>query len=350
MFQAVPSFMPIYDRLGGDLVTPRMVTSRAIKRVYPSANVSRDFELFPSLSGGRRKLEYADLIIAGAPYINTLKPYSAKKYMVFHGTYAYMGIREIKRIAHFDRICVLGPRMMNLIEKSGLSDRAELSGYLPFMNYPSRNTDERIRFLKSLGLDPLKRTVVYLPWGKPYGSWDLMARKLLKEVPQDYNLILRPHPSQAVSLRLRDQIEFFKIKELVKSRRSTYLDLTSQKLSLIYANVDLIISDGTSPAEESLYYDIPQVFIETKRFSRDVVVDMLREEGSDSDHIEQVTQLYGCGQIITPDVKNLELILYDAISSSGFYSESRQNYFNFVFGNRSFDLQHNLIESIRKYA
>ena len=342
--------MPIDDRLGGVIVTSRFSTASAINRVYGDVDVYKEGKIFSSIYPAYKALEEAKLIVTGAPYLNALKAYSALKYMVFHGTYAYMGLKEVKRLEHFDKVCAIGPRMMDVLESAGLADKSKLSGYLPFMSFPERNVNDKFRFLHSLGLDPQRKTIVYLPWGKPFGSWDLMVRKLLIETPPEYNLILRPHPSHANSFRVNDFIEFYKIKQMVRNRDFTYLDLTSQKLSSIYANADLIISDGTSPAEESLFYDLPQLFIETNRFSRDSVVSMLRSQGINHKHLEKVLGLYSCGQSISPQTQNLSTLISDAMLYSDKYANARESYFNYVFGNRSFDLQNALIESMRGYV
>lgn len=350
MYQAVPTLMPLCRALGGKFVTPRASTASAIRRVYADASVVRDNRLFGRFSAGHRLLKASDLIVTGAPYKNVLQAYSAKKYMVFHGTFAYMTVKEVHGMAHFDRLCVIGPRMMRVIEKGGLADKAMLCGYIPFLDYPVKDEQSRRMFLTNLGLDPAKKTLIYLPWGNPYGSWGSIAEKLLNEIPGDYNLILRPHPSQSVTLRLKDRLAFMRLGKIIKARGSAYLDLTAQKLSLLYANADLIVSDGTSPAEESLYYDLPQIFVETERFSRVVVEQLMRGQGADDSQIESVIRLYDCGKIMTPQTKKLDILVQDALEAKDEYADERQRYFSYVFGARNNEAQLNLIESMRQYA
>ena len=350
MYQAVPTLMPLYRALGGNFVTTRASTARAIRRVYPDASVVRDNKLLGKFSAGHRLLKASDLIVTGAPYKGALQAYSAKKYMVFHGTFAYLTVKEVQAMAHFDRLCVIGPRMMQVVEKAGLADKAMLCGYIPFLDYPTRDEQYRNIFLTNLGLDPAKKTLIYLPWGNPFGSWNLMAEKLLNEIPADYNLILRPHPSQSVTLRPKDRLAFMRIGKIIKARGSAYLDLTAQKLSLLYANADLIISDGTSPAEESLYYDLPQIFVETEHFSREVVQKIMRAKNADDQHIAAVTSIYKCGKILTPQTQNLDTLVQDSLETKDGYASERQRYFYYAFGARSHEAQQNLIESMRQYA
>lgn len=350
MYQAVPTLMPFYRELGGQFVTPRSGTARAIRRVYPDTSVVRDNRLFGHFSAGHRLLEKSDVIVTGAPYKSVLQAYSARKYMVFHGTFAYMTVNEVQAMAHFDRLCVIGPRMMHVVEKAGLADKAILSGYMPFMDYPVKDEQSRQKFLTNLGLDPAKKTLVYLPWGPPFGSWDLIAEKLLREIPADYNLILRPHPSQSVTFRLKDRLAFMRLGQIAKSRGSAYLDFTAQKLSNLYANADLIISDGTSPAEESLYYDLPQILVETEYFSRQYIEQLMRSKGADDQQIEALVKLYDCGKIMTPQTQKLDVLVQDALETRDQYAGARQSYFDYTFGVRGHVAQLSLIESMRQYA
>jgi hypothetical protein len=350
MYQAVPSLLPFYRELGGSYVTTRAGTARAIKRVYSDVNVVRDNKLLGRFSAGHRLLQKSDVIMTGSPYKNALSQYSAKKYMVFHGTFAYMTEKEVRAMAHFDKLCVIGPRMMDVVEKADLADKATLTGYLPFLEYPQKSEEQRYTFLTGLGLDPTKKTLVYLPWGKPYGSWDLIAEKLVREIPNSYNLILRPHPSQSVSFRLKDWLAFKRLEQIIKSRGSAYLDLTAQKLPLLYANSDLVISDATSPAEESLYYGLPQMLVETNRFSRTVVGQMMRNQGADDRQIDLVTRIYDCGKIIRPQTQQLDTLVQDTLENSHQYVSQREAYFSYAFGERGNHASKALIESMRQYV
>ncbi len=350
MYQAVPALRQLQVALGGSFVSTRSSTVKAIRKNYPQADALHLRSMWPKFSAGYRQMSESDLIVTGSPNNSLLKTFRAKKYMVFHGTYAYLSVNEVRAMEHFDHLCVLGPRMMQVVENAGLAGKASFSGYLPFLEYPQKDAGARQQFLLGLGLDPAKKTLLYLPWGKPYGSWDLIAEKLLREIPASYNLILRPHPSQSVTMRFRDRLGFMRLQKIIKARGAAYLDLTAQKLPLLYAHADLIISDGTSPAEESLYYDLPQIFVETERFSRTVVSRMMHAKNSDKKQIESVIRLYDCGKILAPQTVNLERLVQDAIDGAHQYADERNAYFKFAFGARNNDAQKKLIESMRQYA
>ena len=197
------------------------------------------------------------------------------------------------------------------------------------------------------GLDPNKKTILYVPTGKPNGSWDFLAEKLVTCVSSEFNLILRPHPSQSVTARFSDSLGFYNLRRLCKKRGKAVLDLTSLKLSSLFSVSDLVISDGTSTAEESLYYDLPQVFVETDRFSRAHVKNMMLEKGADEKYADKLVGLYDCGSSLTPDSANIEQLAGDSIDDAKKYASHRDDYFSWVFGNRGLDNQHNFINHLK---
>ncbi len=349
-FQAVPALMSLQRELGGAFVSTRANTLRAIHQHYPQTALHRINNLWPKYSKGYAKLLASDLIVTGSPNNSLLKQFLAKKYMVFHGTFAPLSVTEAKEMAHFDRLCVLGPRMMHVIEQAGLAHKASYCGYLPFLENPEKNETARNAFLQNLGLNPANKTILYLPCGRPIGSWDFMAEKLVREIPAEFNLILRPHPSHSVSARLKDKLGYLRLNTLIQARGNAYLDLTTQKLSTVLAYGDLVISDGTSPAEESLYYDLPQLFVETPLQSRAAAKQVLVNKGIEALHIESVLRIYDCGKIITPQTNGLRDAIQNALIDANQFSKQRAEYFEYVFGARDFSAQNRLIEALRQYA
>ena len=350
MYQAVPALSQLQQTLGGTFVSTRASTLKAIQRNYSGAPVAKLSRFLPQYSAGLNVLKQSQLIVTGSPNNALLKPLQAKKYMVFHGTFAPLSVLEAKAMAHFDHLCVIGPRMMNVITEAGLGDKASYSGYLPFLENPQKNAQDRAQFLLSLGLDPAKKTVLYLPCGRPIGSWDFMAEKLVRQLSTDYNLILRPHPSHAVTARLKDTVGFLKLQHLIRKRGGAYLDLTAQKLAFLYAHGDLVVSDGTSPAEESLYYDLPQIFVETPAYSQSKAQQVLVDKKIASDHIKKVMQIYDCGMTLNAETSNINQVIEQSLADSDNFSLPRQAYFDYVFGARDCSAQHNLIASLHQYA
>ena len=350
MYQAVPALSQLQQALGGSFVSTRATTIRAIQANYPQADTAKISRFFQHQSSGYQQLIHSNLIVTGSPNNSLLKPFKAKKIMVFHGTFAPLSVPEAMAMAHFDHLCVIGPRMMHIIEQAGLRDKASFSGYLPFLEHPEKDAYVRQQFLSNLGLDPNKKTILYLAAGRPIGSWDLMAEKLVREIPAEFNLILRPHPSGSVTARVKDKLGFMRLQQAIKNRGGAYLDLTAQKLSHLFAHADLVISDGTSPAEEALYYDLPQIFVETPAYSQAKALQVLVDKKIASDHIKKVMQIYDCGMTLNAETSNINQIIEQSLANSDAFSVPRQAYFNYVFGTRNCVAQQNLIASLRQYA
>lgn len=347
-YQAVPALMPLHEALGGEFVTTRPSTRRALRRVYPDAPVTLLRESLGRRSRGDALLRRADAIVTGSPNRALLSRYAARKYMVFHGTYALLSQADIEAMRHFDHICVIGPRMVELLAASDLQEKLIPSGYLPFLDFPERTPELKRNFLTRAGLAPEGKTLLYLSMGKPYGSWDVMAEKLLRQVPRRYNLILRPHPSQSVTGRLKDRLGFRHLQRLCRERGNALLDLASCKLSTLFAIGDLVIADGASTAEEALYYDLPLLFVEGMWFSPDRIADLSKK--FPAEYIEKLFSLSECGMKMPREEKNVPQLIESSLAEADRYRARRQAYFEWVFGDRDRVRQEKLIEHLRGFA
>ena len=349
-YQAVPALMQLYQSLGGAFVTTRGSTARTIRKVYPGVRVEVLHESMGRFSAGERYLRQAKLIVTGSSNRELFSRYAAHKCMVFHGTYAFMSQREIDSLRHFDLICTIGPRMREALLHADLQGRLLDVGYLPFMEFPKRDAVERQRFLQSLGLNPDNKTLLYLPRGRPYGSWDVMAKELLLGVPSRYNLILRPHPSQSVTARIRDRFGFMRLERLARTHGNALIDLTECRLSSLFSVADLVISDGASSPEESLFYDLPQVLIESTGSSPTALAAMMRGKGISEDYIGKLLTIYQCGKRIAPDSPDMLAVIESAMAEAEDYQTQRATYFNWIFGERGMDRQTQLIRDLRQYV
>jgi hypothetical protein len=349
-YQAVPALMQLYRALGGTFVTTRGSTARAIRKVYPEAKVEVLHERLGRFSSGDRCLRQASLIVTGSANRQLLARYAAPKCMVFHGTYAFMAQEEIDGLSHFDLICCIGPRMRQALVPAGLEPRLLDTGYLPFMEFPPRHAEARRRFLQRLGLDPANKTLLYLPRGKPYGSWDVMAEALLRRIPANYNLILRPHPSQSVTARLHDKFGFMRLQRQSRARGNAFIDLTACKLSTLFSVADLALTDGASSPEESLFYDLPQLFIESEGSSPTAIAAMMLGKQLPEDYIEHLLTIYRCGPRVAPDSPDLLETVEQAMVQADLYHPHREAYYQWVFGERGLERQAQLIGELRQYA
>jgi len=106
-------------------------------------------------------------------------------------------------------------------------------------------------------------------------------------------------------------------------------------LALLFSLADLMITDGTSPAEESLFYDVPQLFIETPLWSKDVVRSYARREAMHEDDLEQYLELYNCGELYSAGQKKpYAQAIQDALAKTDILGAKREEYFSWVFGQR----------------
>jgi hypothetical protein len=335
MFQAVPALAPIQREAGGKFVVGRKATQRAIDNVYPDLDCERYIKWAGSFNKGRRELEKADIIVTGSPYRSFLQPYSAKKYMVFHGTYMMMSRDSADRLKHFDHLFLTGPRMSQMFARSGIEVKASVTGYLPFVDFPDK-LNERASILAKLGLDPSRKTVVYTPSRSKIGSWLECAEEIATSIPSHFNLIMRPHPSQALNASKLDRQSYQNVQAILSKSDNAVLDLIACSLSEVLCVADLVVSDANSPSEESLFYDVPQLFVETKRFSREHLRQMGLDQGMHVDDLEQLLTLYDCGPSVGEGANWLSSV-EKAIETQVSYSKQREGYFEWVFGRRDRD-------------
>ncbi|EPL64265.1 hypothetical protein B382_01270 [Stutzerimonas stutzeri B1SMN1] len=338
MFQAVPHLAQVAALLPGTFVSSRRSTLMAARKLYPQLEQARYSRWLGRLAVGNRILNDADVIVTGSPYRSFLEPYAAKKCTVFHGTYMLLSKDALLSNAHFDLLCVIGPRMQQMIDR--FADQVQVNtaatGFLPFCEFPEQSPAQRESVLVGLGLAADRQTILFTPSRRGVGSWDLLAESLVQKIPSHFNLILRPHPSQALTSRAKDRDSFRRVAALVQRRPHTLLDLTSYPLSALLSVADLVVSDANSPAEESLFYDVPQLLIETPQLSRDVMAQMGRDEGMHPDDMAQLLTLYDCGPSVFVKEEGVDLSssIERAFLERDDRAQRRQDYFSWVFGKR----------------
>ena len=334
MFQAVPQLMEVQKHAGGVFVSSRNTTIGATKKLYPDVEIAKYGSWFTKLSQGYKVLDDASVIVTGAAGRGILSQFPAKSCMVFHGTYTYLSKDKLKLCTHYDLLAIIGPRMRRTVDRcrDELGLNAVETGYLPFGSFPEKTEASKVSSLRDLALNPDKKTIVYMPGGKPYGSWMAMAEKMVFETPREFNLILRPHPSQGLTSRHDDRQSFKRVSELAKLRTDTLLDLSACPLAQLFSIADLMITDGTSPAEESLFYDVPQMFIKTPLWSKDIIRD-IHGNTMYEDDLEQIMTLFDCGLTYgTESLAPYAIAVYEALNMAESVRKQRKDYFTWVFG------------------
>lgn len=330
---AIPSMAPVIERLDSVFISNRAPTLESFQRAYPDLAAVRYRRLAGPLSRARRLLRRANVIVSGSRHGNILDRYRGQKVMLFHGTFRYLARAQIKALAGFDHVLFNGPRMEAMYQRYADSYPVSYSvpGYTPFSDFPNGSDEPRRRTLLALGLDPERRTILYTPARAGVGSWITCAEALARQLPKQYNLIMRPHPSQTVNGNEAEEQLFRTVRLLLhehgnathKSDGCTFPDLLGA--------ADMLVSDGTSPTEEFLLYQRPQIIIET--YARQRWAHDWRRDGLHDDDIEALLKLYDTGPCFPrgqcPHWGDAAEQLFDEQEN---YREQQQEYFRWAFG------------------
>lgn len=350
MYQAIPSLVAIQRELGGLFVSGRRSTAHYFKNEYPELGFARFSKRFKRFSAGHKAMLNADCIITGSPYPSLLTPYSAKKMMVFHGTYAGLSAEVLEGLRHFDHLFLIGERMerMLLRHQKGEEFCYTKTGFIPFSHFLEKNELNRRAMLEALGMDPSLKTVVYCPSRKGVGSWELCAEQLLKDISAEYNLILRPHPSQSMNLRWHEKSAMKALKVAAKERGNAIIDLVDIALPDALMVADLLVSDANSPSEEALFYGTPQLLTGLGNSSLGQIEKSLVARNMLEDDIKDVLQVFSCGPVYSQEgYDHWQGAVSDALLRETDYEEKRESCFSSIFGQRDKKASQRVADIIR---
>jgi len=349
MYQAIPSLVAIQRELGGTFVCGRGSTKRYFKKEYPELDFARFSKRLKRFSAGHKAMLRADCIVTGSPYKSLLSSYAAKKMMVFHGTYAGLTAQAVQDIKHFDHLFLIGERMERMLLRllKGESVNYSKTGFIPFSNFPDKTEENRLMVLESIGLDPSLKTIVYCPSRRGVGSWELCAEQLIREIPNEYNLVLRPHPSQSMNLRWHEKSSMRRVQLAAKQRGNALVDLIDIALPDLFMAADLLISDANSPSEEALFYNTPQLLTGLGNSSYEKIEESLIARGMPEEDIEEVLQIFGCGSIYSEErYSSWEDAVNDALLREVDYVGKRDACFSSIFGQRDKEAGHRVSKII----
>ena len=337
MYQAIPSLVSVQRELGGIFVCGRSSTVRYFKKEYPELGFARYNKRFKRFSAGHKAMLNAECIVTGSPYKSLLSPYSAKKLMVFHGTYAGLSAKAVQGLQHFDHLFLTGERML-LRHKKGREFSYTKTGFIPFSQFPEKNTLNSQRVLEVLGLDASLKTIVYCPSRRGVGSWELCA--------EDY-LIMRPHPSQSMNLRWHEKSAMKALQVAAKKRGNTLVDMIDVALPDVLMVADLFISDANSPSEEVLFYNTPQLLTGLGNSSYANIEQSLIDRGMVPEDLGEVLQVFDCAPVYAEEAYgNWGQAVAEALSSEAVYAEKREACFQSIFGRRDRNAGHRVAEII----
>jgi hypothetical protein len=333
MAQGVPSIGPLQRLSGGTFVSDRPQTLAFFANLYPRLKTARYRRWAGPFNPGHRRLAEAKLVVTGASHESILRRYEAKRVMLFHGTYRYLGEINLTTLDAFSHILLNGPRMENQLKRLGrdFPFSYTVTGYVPFSEFPEPGPDTRASILKGLGFDPACRTVLYVPARRDCGSWTHCAEAIVSQLPADINIILRPHPNQALHGSAEERQLSSRLRLMLKQRGRGLLDLGDCSFPELLCAADLLIGDATSPNEEFLIYDRPQIITET--YPREQWLKVYRESGMHEDDIEELMGLYDTAfSYVKGGFRDWSEAVSTAFAEAERHSAKRCAYFSYAFG------------------
>lgn len=329
--------MAVLQRLcGGTFVSNRSSTLKTFRSLYPDVKTTKRYR-YCDWIGGHKVLQKSDIIFSGATYGKYLPQFSAKKCLVFHGTYGSIPERVMEGWKDFDHLFLNGPRMerhlLRYNDKYNL--KYSVSGHIPFALYPERTKENRLMILQKLGLNSDKKTVVYTPSRSTIGTWLHCAEDIANQTPDQYNLVLRPHPNQVHSGKSKDRASFKRVNRIVEQRQDSLIDLSICSLPELECVADLMISDANSPAEESLFYDCPQLFADANQSGRSTLREYMIQDQVNEEDVESFLELFDCGPSRYADgFENWAEAINYAVSRKDQFAAARSKTYKYIFGER----------------
>lgn len=277
----------------------------------------------------------AERIVMGVTQRSLLQQCLGQKIMVFHGTFRYITAASAQKLSYFDMTWVNSPRQARMLDYYHNEKIAyQLIGYLPFLDFPDKTPASQTLIRKKLNLHPNHPVVVYLPARRLVGSWCKEALNLASQVTDDIELILRPHPNQLSQANAEEQAILESLKRILQKRNNIYLDTGLYAYNDLLCVADLVISDATSPAEESLYYDVPQLF--TQANSARTLEQECLQGGMPEPEIKELLKLYDCGiDLSRQSFNHWGDAITAAITQKDKFAANRRDYFVKAFGDFS---------------
>jgi len=333
MAQGVLSMGPVQRLCGGTFVSDRPETLAFFKSNYPELKKAIYRKWVGPVNPGHRCLKEAELVVTGAPHESVLGRYGAKRVMMFHGTHRALGETFLTELDVFCHVFLNGPRMENQLKRLGreFSFSYTVSGYVPFTDFPESDDLARISILEGLGLDAACRTVLYVPARRDCGSWLECAETIASQLPTDVNLVMRPHPNQALHGDFEERRLYSRLGKALAERGRGVMDLGQCSFPDLMSVADVLIGDATSPSEEFLLYDRPHIITET--YPREKWLRAYRETGMHEDDIEELLGLYDTGFSYSKGgFRNWAHAVETALGEPDRHAALRRSYFAYAFG------------------
>jgi len=185
---------------------------------------------------------------------------NVKQVQAFHGV-SSKNVKFNPWMAEFDLLLLPGRRERDKFQAMGILDKTQYA----LIGHPKSDRVLRGELTKEIararyGLRDAP-TILYAPTHGALSSFFAWGLEICKAVPRDWNLIVKPHPVLALSVKaegtkagLLSQVENY-----LHERGALWLPLEPDVVPLMAA-ADAIITDYSSVAEEFLVFDRPLIF------------------------------------------------------------------------------------------
>ena len=199
----------------------------------------------------------------------TTLPRGTRRVQTFHGVagkYGNIYDHPAHSVAEWDRLFFINQRRLNNFIASGAiqadSPAARLIG-MPKADSLVDGSLNRDQILSSLGLDPVRPTILYAPTWTPYASLNAFGEDLIRELSRNtsFNLIVKLHDnSRDPDPRNSGGIDWVsRLTPMLKSARGHLAE--KGDITPYLAAGDLMISDHSSAGFEYLLVDRPLIRI-----------------------------------------------------------------------------------------
>lgn len=189
---------------------------------------------------------------------------AARKVHVFHGI-SFKGKAYMDHILRYDRAFLIGPYQRRMFAKRGImppDDPRMVDVGMPKTDALVDGTLRRDEVLRSLGIDPATKVVLYAPTWRRESSLNLMGEEILRAVGgmKGITLVVKVHDlCMNPRTNARDWGGWLAAQERAGApwKWARNLDATP-----LLAAADLLVSDASSVANEFLLLDRPVVFMD----------------------------------------------------------------------------------------
>ena len=264
-----------------------------------------------------------------------------KQVQAFHGV-SSKNVKFNPWMSEFDLLLLPGKRERDKFAALGVLDNTRYA----LIGHPKSDRVLRGELTKEIARAkynlPDKPTILYAPTHGALSSFFSWGLEICRSVPEDWNLIVKPHPVLATTTEAEGAggAVISQVKNYLEKRGALWLPLEPDVVPLMAAS-DALITDYSSVAEEFLVFDRPLIFADhlANASGRD------RQQRDKGDWNE----LFAIGQRVT-EIGAMPNAVAGVLQRPQEQHEARQKMRDFVFENLDGHCAARAAEAIRDVA